>query len=361
MRIVHLTADYPPRPWSGIGRSVETVATSLARRGHRVEVLVADDLAPRAVGIARGLQRPPPQRQARDVTVHRLDRRRLPIDPRGVDWLHLHSLRLAPLALALRDRFGLRLAVTVHTSLQHEKPHCVAWCALQRRLLRSCDHLVLPSRHLAEEVAELLGTDEVPWSHVPHGVPVPSIAVDANLLSESVSPLRSEGPLVFAGRPSHAKGGDLALAVLRRFAHRTGGAIVAGGIRARDDRDGVHHTGWLDRARLERLFAAASLVLVPSRYEPFGLVAAEAQAVGAPILAADVGGLREVVADGGGGLRLGDHDVDTWCHTVAALLDDPARRARLARRGPRAMRRRFCPERAAKRLESQVYRREIAR
>ena len=56
------------------------------------------------------------------------------------------------------------------------------------------------------------------------------------------------------------------------------------------------------QARLADFYAAADVVLVPSRSESFGLVALEAQACGTPVVAARVGGLRFVVDDGAHGL-----------------------------------------------------------
>lgn len=84
------------------------------------------------------------------------------------------------------------------------------------------------------------------------------------------------------------------------------------------------------RAELARWFRAADLVAVPSRSESFGLVAVEAQACGTPVVAADVGGLRTAVADGESGVLVPDHDPHRWARTLADLLADDARRARLA-------------------------------
>ncbi len=76
--------------------------------------------------------------------------------------------------------------------------------------------------------------------------------------------------------------------------------------------------------------AAASLVAVPSYNESFGLVAAEAQAAGTPVVAAAVGGLTTVVADGRSGLLLDTHDPDAWAHALGRVLLDDGLRARLA-------------------------------
>ncbi len=76
-------------------------------------------------------------------------------------------------------------------------------------------------------------------------------------------------------------------------------------------------------------YRAASLTVVPSYNESFGLVAVESQACGTPVLAAAVGGLRSAVAQARSGVLLGDHDPRTWADAAAALLGDPLRLSEL--------------------------------
>ena len=82
-------------------------------------------------------------------------------------------------------------------------------------------------------------------------------------------------------------------------------------------------------------FRAADVVAVPSHNESFGLVALEAQAAGTPVVAAAVGGLRVAVADGVSGELVLGHDPAVWADRLAAVVLDPARRARLAAAAPR--------------------------
>jgi glycosyltransferase involved in cell wall biosynthesis len=56
--------------------------------------------------------------------------------------------------------------------------------------------------------------------------------------------------------------------------------------------------GWLDRADMLRRMRIADAVVVPSRYEPFGLVAVESMAMGTPVIAMAVGGLAEIICHG---------------------------------------------------------------
>ena len=77
-------------------------------------------------------------------------------------------------------------------------------------------------------------------------------------------------------------------------------------------------------------YAASTLVAVPSYNESFGLVAAEAQASGAPVVAAAVGGLTTVVRDGHSGLLVDTHEPHDWALALERVVADPTYRDRLA-------------------------------
>lgn len=81
----------------------------------------------------------------------------------------------------------------------------------------------------------------------------------------------------------------------------------------------------LSRQEAARLLASSDIVLVPSHSETFGLVALEAAASGAVVLATDTSGLRESVDDGGTGFLIVDRSPKTWSTTIAALAADPHR------------------------------------
>lgn len=84
------------------------------------------------------------------------------------------------------------------------------------------------------------------------------------------------------------------------------------------------------QAELAEWYSVATLVAVPSYNESFGLVAVEAQASGAPVVAAAVGGLPTVVRDGRSGLLVDSHDPLDWAVAIGQVAGDPAFRARLA-------------------------------
>jgi D-inositol-3-phosphate glycosyltransferase len=77
-------------------------------------------------------------------------------------------------------------------------------------------------------------------------------------------------------------------------------------------------------------YRAATVVLVPSYSESFGLVAVEAQACGTPVVAASVGGLRTAVRDGVSGVLVPGHDPAGYARALRGLIDSPGRLARLS-------------------------------
>src|SRR6185436_3436376 len=87
--------------------------------------------------------------------------------------------------------------------------------------------------------------------------------------------------------------------------------------------------GWIGDDVLHSLYRIADLTVVPSIYEPFGLVALEAMASGCPCIVADTGGLREVVPNEQVGLRFQAKDPRSLGRMVERVLTDDALRERL--------------------------------
>jgi glycogen synthase len=80
--------------------------------------------------------------------------------------------------------------------------------------------------------------------------------------------------------------------------------------------------GWIGDDVLHSLYRIADVCVVPSIYEPFGLVALEAMASGCPCIVADTGGLREVVPDGEVGLRFRPKDPEALAEVTERVLTD---------------------------------------
>ena len=97
----------------------------------------------------------------------------------------------------------------------------------------------------------------------------------------------------------------------------------------------VHFTGAVAPDMLKQLYRAADVYVWPAIKEAWGMALLEAQAAGLPVVAGRSGGVPSIIADGETGLLAPEGDAASFAEAVAALLDDPARRAAM---GEAAMR-----------------------
>jgi D-inositol-3-phosphate glycosyltransferase len=91
-----------------------------------------------------------------------------------------------------------------------------------------------------------------------------------------------------------------------------------------DIHDLVTFLGSRDQDILANYYAAAEMVIMPSHYESFGMVALEAMAMGTPVIASEVGGLAFVVKDGVNGFHVPSRDPEALADRIYTLLTDPA-------------------------------------
>jgi glycogen(starch) synthase len=195
---------------------------------------------------------------------------------------------------------------------------------------------------MREHVSDIYGLDERHVAVIPNGIdPSELVPVDdLETLRGSFAAPRQKLVLL-VGRLVYEKGFQLALEALPGLIERVPGVrfIVAGSGTAeqelRDqaaalglDRHGAF-LGWIGDDVLHSLYRIADLCVVPSIYEPFGLVALEAMASGCPCLVADTGGLREVVPNEDVGLRFRSRDPASLAAMAERLLTDEELRDRL--------------------------------
>ena len=151
-----------------------------------------------------------------------------------------------------------------------------------------------------------------------------------------------DGYLMFAGALGPHKGVDVLLEARRRMRHRV--PLVLAGTPRQDtppiDDDVIVATN-VPHDQVMAAWKGCSVAVVPSVWnEPMGLVAIEAMLVRRPVVASDVGGLRDTVVPGVTGLRVPPGDPGALAAALDRLLDDPALRRRMGEAG-RARARRF--------------------
>jgi glycogen(starch) synthase len=214
--------------------------------------------------------------------------------------------------------------------------------AVERAMVRRADRVITCSRYMRTHVSTVFAVAPSRVTVIPNGLD----PRDLEPLAEDLPSLRArfaapdDRLVLLVGRLVHEKGFHLALDALAPVIRRLGDvrfAVAGTGTaeaelkrqarRLRLTRDGTF-LGWVGDGMLHSLYRVADLVIVPSIYEPFGLVALEAMASGCLCVVADTGGLREVVpGDGSVGLRFRSRDAASLQAILEDVLGDDEARA----------------------------------
>ena len=281
--------------------------------------------------------------------------------PGRYDLLHAHYWLSGQVAAVAKERWGVPLIQSMHTlgkvkNLALAAGDCAEPAARIRgevEVVAAADRLVANTDEEARQLVELYDADRRRVKTVSPGVDLsvfcPGSAAEARarlgLPADAVV-------LMFAGRIQPLKGPDVVLhaaADLLRscpaladrlvvvFVGGPSGSEVGapGRLDGLADRLGIAGSVRMEppcpQRELADWYRAASVVLVPSHSESFGLVALEAQACGTPVVAAAVGGLRTAVRDGYSGVLVDGHDPAAWARVLEKLITSPRRLAQLSR------------------------------
>ncbi len=309
MKIVVLTTSYPRHAADVAGRVVADGVDHLRQRGLELDVVSPARFRHYGIaygdGVAANLRRRPQLTLALPLMLGgfvRAARRAA----RDADLVHAHWLPTGAVALATGKPFVLQVHGTDIELARRAPP-------LARAVLSRARLVIAPSASLAGEARDL-GARDV--RTIPHGFD----------LGDGTGEEADPPEILFAGRLSPEKG-------IRELVTAANGLplVVAGDGPLRDEVPGA--LGFVPHDELERLFARAAVVACPSLREGFGVVCAEAMAHARPVVATDVGGLRELVVDGETGLLVPPGDVPALRSAIQCLLGDAELRRRLGEAG----------------------------
>jgi glycogen synthase len=374
MKVLMVSWEYPPVVIGGLGRHVHHLSTALAAAGHEVVVLSrrpsgtdpsthpSSDEMNEDVRVVAAAQDPHEFTFGKDMMAwtlamgHAMVRTGLSLKKKrsGRPWrpdvVHAHDWLVAHPAVALSEFYDVPMVSTIHATEAGRHSGWVSGSlsrqvhAVESWLVRESDSLITCSASMRDEITELFGPGLAEVTVIRNGIDAARWPF-AERRHHGVA----GGPpeLLFVGRLEYEKGVHDAIAALPRIrrAHPGTTLTIAGDgtqqdwlvEQARKHRvlKATRFVGRLDHAELLAALHRADAAVLPSHYEPFGLVALEAAAAGTPLVTSNIGGLGEAVINGETGMSCPPRDVARLAEAVGAVLDDPAaaqRRAWAARK-----------------------------
>lgn len=356
MKALMLSWEYPPHVVGGLGKHVAELAPALSTEGVDVHVVT-----PRWAGGAEEEQvegvhvyrvEPPPHSELTDfVTDAQRTNWRLQDKVReiaqatgGFDVIHAHDWLVAFAASSLKHELRTPLLSTIHAtewgrnhgyigSETSRAIHSTEWW-----LVYESWRVIACSQYMADEIGRIFRAPTDKIDVIPNGIDTRRFdALEgtdfADFRQHYAAP--DERIVFHVGRIVHEKGMgvlvEAAPRVLAGFPQAkfviagTGGYLEHARRRAAElgVGDKMYFTGFVPDADRDRLFKVADVAVFPSLYEPFGIVALEAMAAGAPVVVSDVGGLGEVVEHNETGLKVYPNNPDSLAWGILETLKHP--------------------------------------
>jgi D-inositol-3-phosphate glycosyltransferase len=267
------------------------------------------------------------------------------------DVVHSHYWLSGWAGVIVKEQLGVGLAHSFHTlgrikdanRADGQPPESLLRIATEQEVIEFADCVIASTPYEFVDLVKHYGTN-------PESICISPPGVDHSVFrpgsrSEARERLGIEfGPLLlYVGRIQPLKGVDVAIETLAevRGDHPLARLVVVGGPSGDGGSAEMAHLAQLAIHRglgnevvfrppethdiLADFYRACDVLLIPSRSESFGLVAAEAQASGLPVVAANVGGLSYAVADGKSGVLVDGYDPATWGAAVHRVFDEADR------------------------------------
>ncbi len=345
-----LSWEYPPYVVGGLARHTYHLSCALQQQGVEVHVMTLGQAEDSQHSLEEGVHvhRIAVQRQheveftttVMETNLTFLEESLRVLDtPGAFDLIHAHDWLVFPAARSLKHLFRLPLVATIHAT---EHGRCDGLHTLQQHYISRLEweltyeawRVILCSQFMKEDLQSFFDLPLEKMAVIPNGIIAP---VEPGFL-----PVVRRKPMVlFVGRLVPEKGVRTLIGAMSAVLESCpeSWCVIAGTgpmvqelqdlSTARGVTDRVIFTGYVDDAILSGLYRTAKVAVFPSFYEPFGIVALEAMAGGAPTIVSDVGGLGEIVEHRVNGHKVQPGDEEQLAAEIIGLLHQPEEGQRL--------------------------------
>jgi glycosyltransferase involved in cell wall biosynthesis len=283
-----------------------------------------------------------------------------------VDVFHAHDWLVATAGIGLKHVFRRPLFATmhsteigrrngIHSDYERMINETEAWLAYEAWKVICC------SDYMVSHVRWAFGVSADKMMTIPNGV---NVDVYAKIKKNELTQFRSrfalpeEKIVLFVGRLVHEKGVHVLINAVPKVLEKVNAKIIivgngymkeqlSGIVRGMGITDKVMFTGFVDDETLRRLQTCADVSVVPSLFEPFGIVALEAMAARSPLVVSDAGGLAQIVDHDVDGVKVYAGNPDSLAWGITRILTDETYANRLRENAYKKIQERFNWDRIA--------------
>jgi len=382
VKILVLATEYPPAKGFGIGRYISEHSAALSRLGHDVHVVTNNvrqgrdtwtDKGVRVYGASGHLDTKPYSRTSAVLQANQelLGRGLSVVAEHGpFDVLLVHDWLGALAGKALREAHCVPTVLTMHETevgrtfgQPNAEQQYVA--EVEKWACAVFESVVCCSEFIKDELIRFCDVPASKITVIPCGVSEATMGTDARIdLFRSMFAEEDEKLAVFVGRLTTAKGPTVLLEAIPKVLAvypKIKFAIAGNGDQMEAVQSRVAELGLGERVILTdyiagkvlaTLYHAADMLVVPSLYEPFGMVALEGMVTGTPVIVSDTGGLAETVDHDVTGLRVTPNDPNALAAAIVRLCYSPDLALQLAENGYRCAVERYPWTRVASETEA---------
>ncbi len=351
LTVMMLSWEYPPRVIGGISPHIYFLSKHLVKQDMKVYVVTCDFPGAPAHEVVDG------------VEVYRVDSYKNPSPDFAtwvylmnmnmqketaalmnkisdkVDVIHAHDWLVANAGIGLKHIFRKPLLVTMHstemgrrnglhTNAEHMIHETEAWLTYEAWKVICC------SDYMINHVKYVFGLPTDKLVMVPNGVNTQSYEGNEDLtVFRGKFALPEEKIVLFVGRLVYEKGIHILINAVPKILSKVNAKFIIVGsgymkeqllniVRSMGLEHKVLFEGFMDEATLQRLQRVADVSVVPSLFEPFGIVALEAMAAKSPVVASDTGGLSEIIDHEKTGVKVYPNNPDSLAWGITKILTD---------------------------------------
>ncbi|MFP3722330.1 glycosyltransferase [Niallia circulans] len=359
--VLILSWEYPPNIVGGLGAHVVGLTNSLIKNGYEVHLVTAQEMNknPEDVEEKAGLfvYRVKPIYSKDQNFIHWIGGLNLAMWDKAIEigknttfeLVQAHDWLVGAAAISLKNQLNVPLIATIHAT-EHGRNGGI-YTEMQKfihrkesQLIDTADSLIVCSEYMQNELMTIFEVEQTKINIIPNGVEILKKGAISAAPVENFS--KDNKKVVFAmGRLVKEKGfGTLLEAARKLHKKRNDLCFVIAGIGPMYDEyqqfierhqlaESVHLIGYLQEEQKNALYALADIVVIPSSYEPFGIVALESLVFAIPTIVSQTGGLKGIIKDRETGLYMEPNNAENLVKNIEYLVENPAVGKKIGKKG----------------------------